>query len=981
MPASGANHNHNNQNGDWIELSKLGPLEVTKYDTVKVPAIYATPAGLRVATAFKIDGIEIPAPLSPRFPLVPANVKNLQDMWNDLRLPSRNNLLLYGDSGAAKTTLIRYLGEIYKEYLKRKARQISDLELRKKALGRAEAFRVRVIPFHENLRKSDITERRHYGEAGEEKTGWTLSDVMDGWESGDWIVLSEINRSNEDVWAEFNEPLEAKEKALHQRVVRFNKNARTIATINPSKGEEKGIYEGKVLPGEFLNRFTNKIRINYLPPVEEFVVLKYYGPDVQDSIITGLISVANDIRKDYAQAHGLAPFPVTTRALIRMVKHLEMFPNDKTRISSLFWIKGYYLDDKIHGPAPRKLIDNLLEAAGFKDLPRPPLDKSRIETEKVGNVTQQYLVIGDVRYPLGRGGEYVPGTMIEEVQQNLIDFEWILKDMLLKENIILIAEAAAGKNTIEKYLGHRINYNVLIVGMGGGTKVSDLQTYRSLGEEEAGKTGDTATLALTALTDTLWDWLVVLDEANKAEPGVLVSLNDPLQDKKIRLPNGKELSITGIVFVNMNPNRPPYEVNDVSFEFMDRFCIHQIHSLFQKLTAQEKKADPKRQDRPEQAKELLCSKYPQVDKEFIEDVVNAFCAIHPLFSEGELFEPVSMRNAETAVEKGLQNPDSPVNLIDLLLECYDPMNKGGVENITKALKKFNRQVIPCSEELRRLKNEWEQDKANEGKALALVETYNKLSKQEVSLSILEEMAKLIPERSWLYNLKAARLQKEAGNNAEANKSLAEAFKAGTLARMNNGKEYEIIKVAEAKFDKGKLNLSLEAKNSANSQGALIISLDPKGTEKFISSGERSYKLQFSDKENELLVYELPQMKILVEPDTEDKYLDKGLSLIQINTHKFARIANAQNILDYVKSNPLSDKAKRNIMAVVKAVSKAELEDNPGLYKNLEEILEAIRKQNSGSTQPPSPSSLLGRLKQKIEGAVKPQPEDVVSEEE
>src|SRR5690606_17995482 len=199
----------------------------------------------------------------------------------------------------------------------------------------------------------------------------------------------------------------------------------------------------------------------------------------------------------------------------------------------------------------------------------------------------------------GPGGPYVPDTEIEEVPQNLADLEWILKDIALGENILLIGEAGVGKNKIESYLAHLLNYNLLVIGMSGETRVSDLLTYRSFGEDEAGKTGDTATLGLRALTDPDHGWIIVLDEANKAQPGVRVSFNGLLQDRSVRLPGGREVPVRASICVNINPNRPPYEVNDFSFEFMDRFSIHTIVHL-----------------PPGQAVEVLKRKYPGADPDF-----------------------------------------------------------------------------------------------------------------------------------------------------------------------------------------------------------------------------------------------------------------------------------------------------------------------------------------------------------------------------
>ena len=200
---------------------------------------------------------------------------------------------------------------------------------------------------------------------------------MDGMVAGDWNVLSEINRTGEDVQAEFNEPLENKAKSLHQQVIRGHPDSRFIATVNPVKSEGRGIYEGKVMSGEFVNRFTNKVHLDYLPADQEFEVLKWYGPDVSDQVIERLIAIATDIRRDYAEEHGVVPFPVTTRALIRMVRHLQRFPGDSLELRSLFWRKAYWLDDRIHPPIARKLILDLLDLHDITDSEPSPEGSGR----------------------------------------------------------------------------------------------------------------------------------------------------------------------------------------------------------------------------------------------------------------------------------------------------------------------------------------------------------------------------------------------------------------------------------------------------------------------------------------------------------------------------------------------------------------------------------------------------------------------------
>ncbi len=779
-------------------LKDLGPLCIAeRRQGYRVP----------IAVSLTIGEIHIPAPDDPYILLVPENITYLQQMWDALRMPTRNNLLITGESGSGKTALIRFLGECYRQVLLQSAAKERDPVHATHQRERASRFQTRILTFHENLRRSDITERRHYGEEGEEKTGWNMSDVMDGMITGDWNVLSEINRTGEDVQAEFNEPLENKAKTLHQQVLRSHPDTRFIATINPVKSEGRGIYEGKVMSGEFLNRFTNKVHIRYLPPDQEFEVLKDYGPDIDDHVIDRIISAANDIRRDYGEEHGVVPFPVTTRALIRIIRHLQRFPDDLNRLRSLFWRKAYWLDDRIHPPVAVRLVENLLDLHDIVDQEPELFGKTQITLSQDDD--DPVIRIGNVSSPLGPGGPYVPDTVIEEVQQNTTDLEWILKDIVLQENILLIGEAGVGKNKLESYLAHLLRWNLLVIGMSGETRVSDLLTYRSFGEEEAGRTGDTATLGLQALTDTMHRWIIVLDEANKAHQGVLVSFNDLLQDRVVRLPGGVGAAVRASICVNINPNRPPYEVNDFSFDFMDRFSIHTIVHL---------PAD--------QAALVLKKKYPDADVDFIRDVVDGFYHLHPLYSSGALFEPITMRNEEAAIERGLQYPNMPFNLIDLITASYSPRDTRELNAVRSVLEAngFDRNVLAAEDALLQFKRAWDDDPNSEEKALALAGTYRAIGKPTAALDVYASMLSIHPGRDWLHHLRSAWILLEGNRIDEALSEIYSGFKAGTVIRLNNDEEYRILSL-QVKREERRPRISIEAIHTGTNVPALIISHD------------------------------------------------------------------------------------------------------------------------------------------------------------
>ena len=558
---------------------------------------------------------------------------------------------------------------------------------------------------------------------------------------------------------------------------------------------------------------------------------------MDDVLIDRLLAVAKDIRRDYAEEHGVLPFPVTTRALIRVVRHLEMFPDDAAMLRSLFWRKMYWLDDQVHPAVARRLVDDLLDLHGIHDGERRHIERSRVAVSEKGSLP--HLSIGTVTHPLGPGGPFVPDTCIEEVPQNLSDLEAILQDIVLGEHIMLIGEAGVGKNKLESYLAHLLNWNLLVIGMSGGTRVSDLLTYRSFGEEEEGKTGDTATLGLRALTDDRQKWIVVLDEANKAKQGVLVSLNDLLQDRTVRLPGGQEATVRATICVNINPNRPPYEVNDFSFEFMDRFSIHTIVHL-----------------PPDQAVEVLHAKYAEADIDFIRDIVNGYYALHPLYSGGILFEPITMRNEEAAIERGLQYPHQAINLVDLLCAGYAPRDARELNAIRNALVAggFDRDVIPASSALAEFRCAWESDKNNESLARSLVDTYRRLGKPEAALGICREMLSRNPLRDWVFSFASAEIHLQTGKVRGAEEELQNAFPACREIRVDNDEEYRVL-WADTEIKDQRPVIVLEAVNTKTGNAALIISERGGHCLPSLNRFSATFHLVFQDIGHGLCIYE------------------------------------------------------------------------------------------------------------------------------
>ncbi|GEM_PF-5314777 len=675
---------------------------------------------------FEVDGIRIEPPKEPAIVLSDWTIEKLQAMWNTLRKPARNrnNLMLVGEAGIGKSLYSRYLWELYRAWLRGKAETIKDPAVKKQVLEYARRTQVRVITFNENLKKSDLTERMGFGETADGETGWTATDVIEGGELGDAVILSEVNRSPGGVLAELNDPLQSRQKALHDRLVRFHPNARFIAGINPPQGAVayQSQYKGRELPGEFQTRF-DKLSLDYPPeklanraPNPEYTkffeheqqVLKLYRHRrledgswaVPDGIIEGLARFANLIREDARQ--GQAPFIVTTRALVRMVRHLDMFPDDLARITDLFF-KAYWVDDSVHGDGTERHLQDVLEKifkpaawpAG-KSWPagREPVEMPKIEVKGAGKLKQEFLTYPhwpkDVRIPVAPGtGALVSKTGFKNSPRNRWLLEDLLKDVAIGYGedsplitLLNVGDAGAGKNYFMEALSKILRRNLIVLGMSQDFKVRDMLVVRWYSKGRT-RWHDSMPLAYLRPEKVLAEGppIVIWDEGNKARPGVLAAFNDLLQERRVRLASGEEFVLPPgtIIGLNMNPPRPPYEVYDLSGEFVDRFNIHRYPWL-----------------REEDEVEILSADHPDLSPGAIHQVVKAANVLRPLYRNGELYEPPDMRMTYSALGFLDQEPDQAVSLTDLILRAYKPLKDGEPEAISKALTEahLNIQINP-----------------------------------------------------------------------------------------------------------------------------------------------------------------------------------------------------------------------------------------------------------------------------------------------
>ena len=238
----------------------------------------------------------------------------------------------------------------------------------------------------------------------------------------------------------------------------------------------------------------------------------------------------------------------------------------------------------------------------------------------------------------------------------------VMKDLLMEKNVLMVGERGTGKNSIIYELAHRLNQPIEVLSMNEDTTTRDLTERMILVD---GKTEWVPSAVVEAIKNGRW---LVLDEIDRAPPGVLSVLNNLLQFKEITLRSGERIRAgDGFrVVALMNPPTSAYAGGELSSELEDRFLIHYIDYLPEKEEV-----------------EYLKSIGPDVDTETIVNLVRAANDLREDYRNGNIPKPFSTRGLVNVVEHLNEYPEDPVygelfrvfNLKYLSDEYHETVNK------------------------------------------------------------------------------------------------------------------------------------------------------------------------------------------------------------------------------------------------------------------------------------------------------------------
>jgi MoxR-like ATPase len=132
----------------------------------------------------------------------------------------------------------------------------------------------------------------------EQGTYWVNGVLVDAMQSGDWILLDEINATLPEIAFSLHSLLDDDRMVVLMeydgRIVRPHPNFRLFASMNPS---EEAKYGGtKSLNEALLDRFPVVLRMDYLSEDEEVAAVIARSGQTDEAMVRRMVQAANDVR-------------------------------------------------------------------------------------------------------------------------------------------------------------------------------------------------------------------------------------------------------------------------------------------------------------------------------------------------------------------------------------------------------------------------------------------------------------------------------------------------------------------------------------------------------------------------------------------------------------------------------------------------------------------------------------------------------------
>ncbi|AEH60071.1 ATPase associated with various cellular activities AAA_5 [Methanosalsum zhilinae DSM 4017] len=413
-------------------------------------------------------------------------------------------------------------------------------------------------------------------------TVWEYSHIVDAYENGRIVILDEVTRARPGVRAILNEIMEAERLEMPDgRWIQRAEGFQIIATMN----EVKEGYEGYELGEDFEDRFGAIVEVQELPESEKRKFLERVSRDrVNSGILDSLLKLQETVNSEETVWRRMSQ-----RVLERIVEDIARYPDEPPEdiIHSEFmlgeWEEGYgYVVDAVESMVCS--LGNVRVNGNKSKKPSPVY-------------IDDLLVSGDVRLKVGSEPDTCPDPEYEYHDKQTPSNDRVLHRILLgismNRNVLLIGPSGCGKSWMTRAVFRLLRTKIEHMSLHEATTVQDLtvwqKTVRRKGEMFI-------ELELSPLVRAAVEGRpCVVDDVNRASPGVLAVLNHALQFKEIVLPRGIEVSDAGIpsgrdvrkirakegfqLIMTANVPEDGSGVNQMMADFMDRMYSVDMHYL------------------------------------------------------------------------------------------------------------------------------------------------------------------------------------------------------------------------------------------------------------------------------------------------------------------------------------------------------------------------------------------------------------------
>jgi MoxR-like ATPase len=581
--------------------------------------------------------------------LTPQVLEYLKSMivWLSSPNPSNNNIALIGPAGVGKNLLCYVLA----------------------ALTRKNIYQ---MSFHADMTEDDLIFRTTFGQEGKLETGKQISEILEAADDPDGgiAIADEYNKPrNIQVLSSLNTGLQSRVfRVAKDWIIFAHPDFRFIALANPSpEMEGGGAYIAEELTADVWGRLI-QLFIDYLPAEEEAELLREVAPNLLTNLkkldpkfkmdlYLSLAYLARDLRE--ARKQGKLPLDFTYRCLKRIVRHLEMFPEDIAYFMDVFntAYNVAYLAPDAYNEVKTLIATKLGQAFTYsmaedKDLILP---KWRI-------TKNNEFAIGDIK--IKRGNNSYKGPKPKKVDASPTNIRYklkLLKDVLLGENILIYGPTGVAKTTI---IG-----DFLINDLGLDPEVQQVTFHTDSFDLLAEMTFKEMRVQ--------WELQPVVEAMDRGVPafvdemdkpknqGVFSGINNILEYGWVSLPDGIHYRNAGFFFIGAaNPPsvvRPEYGGSELSGEVFDRVSTHYFYYLS-----------------PQEEQERMRFEYPEIDKvvkklkvsDLLTRITEAIGRLRDTNEQEGVPSQPPARTLERIVELLVRYPQEADSLIERFFESY-----------------------------------------------------------------------------------------------------------------------------------------------------------------------------------------------------------------------------------------------------------------------------------------------------------------------